>query len=238
MSAPIIGLTTGRDLTNETIRVNEAYVQGVSRAGGAPVQIPLGISEEALAAIAAKLDGIVFTGGIDVEPARYGADNQHPRLGQVDKDRDRVELYLYPEALRLGLPFLGICRGIQLINVAGGGTLYIDIPTQVPGAIRHDYDGYPRKTLAHAVEVVDERLASILGSTREEVTSFHHQAVEKLGSDFRATAYSPDGLIEALELPGYPFGLAVQWHPECMLDVPSMQNLFRAFVKAAEERKR
>jgi putative glutamine amidotransferase len=238
MASPIIGLTTGRDFTSETIRVNEAYVRGICQAGGTPVLIPLGVSEQSLAELAAGLDGILFTGGVDVEPARYGADNEHPHLGKVDKDRDRVELYLYPEALRLGLPFLGICRGIQLINVAGGGTLYIDIPAQVPGAIRHDYDGYPRKTLAHYVDVVDDRLRGILGSTREEVTSFHHQAVEKLGSAFRATAYAPDGLIEALDLPGYPFGLAVQWHPECMLDVPSMQRLFRAFVQAAEERKR
>lgn len=238
MSIPIIGLTTSRDLANETIRVNEAYVQGISQAGGIPVLIPLGISEQALAAMAVKLDGILFTGGIDVEPARYGADNQHPKLGEVDKDRDRVELFLYQEITRLGLPFLGICRGIQLVNVAMGGTLYIDIPSQYAGAIQHDYHGYPRKTLAHSVEVVDERLASILGATRQEVTSFHHQAVEKLAPVFKATAYAPDGLIEALELPGYPFGLAVQWHPECMLDEPSMQSLFRAFVMAAEENKR
>jgi putative glutamine amidotransferase len=238
MPIPIIGLTTSRDLTNETMRVNEAYVQGISQAGGSPVLVPLGVSEPALAAMAAKLDGILFTGGIDVEPARYGADNQHPKLGEVDPDRDRVELFLYQEVIRQGLPFLGICRGIQLVNVAMGGTLYIDIADQYPGAIQHDYHGYPRKTLAHAVDVVDDRLAGILGSSREEVTSFHHQAVEKLAPAFRATAYSPDGLIEALELPGYPFGLAVQWHPECMLDEPSMQNLFRAFVQAAEDMKR
>jgi putative glutamine amidotransferase len=237
MSIPIIGLTASRNNTNATLSVNEAYIQAINRAGGAPLLIPLGISEDALAVITAKLDGILFTGGIDVEPARFGADNHHPKLGEVDSDRDRVELFLYDTATRQELPFLGICRGIQLINVAMGGTLYIDIADQYPGAIKHDYAGYPRKHLAHSVTVEDNRLAGILGSTQVEVTSFHHQAIEKLAPVFRATAYSPDGLIEALELPGYPFGLAVQWHPECMLDVPSMQNLFRNFVTAAEDKK-
>jgi len=155
----------------------------------------------------------------------------------VDVDRDQVELFLVHEAARRGLPFLGICRGIQLINVAMGGTLYVDIADQRPGSIQHDYHGYPRKYLAHSVSVEDKRLAGILGSTQVEVTSFHHQGVEKLATAFRATAYAPDGLIEALELPGYPFGLAVQWHPECMLDVPSMQNLFRAFIEASGNQK-
>ena len=236
MSKPLIGMTTSRNLADAGIRVNEAYVQAISQAGGAPVLIPLGISEQDLTAIITKLDGILFTGGGDVEPARYGADNHHPKLGEVDTDRDRVELYLHQEATRLGLPFLGICRGIQLINVAMGGTLYIDIAEQRPGSIQHDYHGYPRKHLAHSVTVEDDRLASVLGTTQVEVTSFHHQGVEKLASALRATAHAPDGLIEALELPGYPFGLGVQWHPECMLDKPSMQNLFRAFVQAAEER--
>jgi putative glutamine amidotransferase len=234
MSIPLIGLTASRNPASSTLSVNEAYVQAISQAGGAPLLIPLGITEQALSAIVAKLDGILFTGGGDVEPTCYGADNHHSKLGEVDVDRDRVELYLYQETTRLGLPFLGICRGIQLINVAMGGTLYIDIADQRPGAIQHDYHGYQRKTLAHSVTVEDNRLAGILGSPQVDVTSFHHQGVEKLAAAFRAVAYAPDGLIEALELPGYPFGLAVQWHPECMLDEPSMQSLFRAFVRAAE----
>jgi putative glutamine amidotransferase len=238
MTLPLIGLTASRNPDNATLTINEVYIQAVIQAGGAPVLMPLGVSEPSLGEILSRLDGIIFTGGGDVEPARYGADNGHPKLGEVDVDRDRVELFLYHEAARRGLPFLGICRGIQLINVAMGGTLYVDIADQRPGAIQHDYHGYPRKFLAHSVAVEDHRLAGILGSTQVEVTSFHHQGVEKLAGAFRATAYSPDGLIEALELPGYPFGLAVQWHPECMLDVPSMQNLFRAFIEASSAQKR
>jgi putative glutamine amidotransferase len=238
MPLPLIGLTASRNLDSSTLSVNEVYIQAVSQAGGAPLLIPLGISEQALFEITSRLDGIIFTGGGDVEPARYGADNGHPNLGEVDVDRDRLELFLYQEATRLGLPFLGICRGIQLVNVAAGGTLYIDIADQRPGSIQHDYHGYPRKFLAHSVAVEDDRLAAILGASQVDVTSFHHQGVERLAPAFRATAFSPDGLIEALELPGYPFGLAVQWHPECMLDVPSMQNLFRAFVDASRAYKR
>jgi putative glutamine amidotransferase len=237
MTLPLIGLTASRSPENSTITISEVYNQAVSQAGGAPVLIPLGVPEQTLLDILSRLDGIIFTGGGDIEPARYGAANGHPKLGEVDLERDRVELFLYPEVTRRGLPFLGICRGIQLINVAAGGTLYIDIPDQRPGALKHDYHGYPRVHLAHPVAVDNERLAGILGSTQVEVNSFHHQGVEKLATGLRATAFSPDGLIEALELPGYPFGLAVQWHPECMLDVPSMQNLFRAFIEASSTQK-
>jgi putative glutamine amidotransferase len=236
MTLPLIGLTGSHNQTDSTITISEVYIQAVSQAGGAPVLIPLGVPEQTLLDILSRLDGIIFTGGGDVEPARYGADNQHPKLGEVDLDRDRVELFLYPEVIHQDLPFLGICRGIQLVNVAAGGTLYVDIADQRSGSIKHDYHGYPRKHLAHSITVKDDRLRSILGSTQLEVNSFHHQAVEKLAACFRATAFSPDGLIEALELPGYPFGLAVQWHPECMLDDPAMQSLFRAFIEAARKK--
>jgi len=242
MTLPLIGLTASRtphQVVNTIISVTEAYVQAVSRAGGAPVLIPLGLSEQALVEIVAQLDGILFTGGGDVEPGRYGAEN-HPKLGEVDADRDRLEIFLYQETTRRGLPFLGICRGIQVINVAMGGTLYVDIADQRPGAIKHDYSpDYPRNYPAHPVEVVtDSRLAGILGSTSIEVNSLHHQGVEHLAAAFRATGHSPDGLVEALELPDYPFGLAVQWHPEWLPEVEAMQNLFRAFVIAAGDRKR
>ena len=240
MSTPLIGLTTNTSQSgSHTFYVNSAYVQAVYKAGGAPVLIPNGISEEALAEIVDRLDGILFTGGEDVLPERYGVTNHH-NLGEVDESRDEAELYLVPEIIRRERPFLGICRGIQAINVAMGGTLYVHSADQLPEAIRHDYHGdYPRSYPAHRVEVeAGSRLAGVLGGVSVEVNSLHHQGVERLATAFKAVGHAPDGLVEGMELPGYPFGLAVQWHPECMPEVEAMQNLFRAFVQAAEERKR
>lgn len=242
MTTPLIGLTASQNTTqagSRTFYVNEAYVQAIHRAGGAPLLIPNGISEDALAEIVDRLDGILFTGGGDVDPERYGAAS-HPKLGEVDESRDRAELYLVREIIRQEQPFLGICRGIQVINVAMGGTLYVDIADQRPGSIKHDYHSEsPRSYPTHPVEVEPtSRLAGILGATSIAVNSFHHQGVERLASDFREVGQAPDGLVEGMELPGYSFGLAVQWHPEGMPEVEAMQNLFRAFVQAAGDRKR
>jgi len=240
MPTPLIGLTTNTSQSDShTFYVSETYVQAINRAGGAPLLIPNGISEDALAEIIVRLDGILFTGGGDVLPERYGVTNHH-NLGEVDDSRDQAEFYLVREIIRQERPFLGICRGIQVINAAMGGTLYVDIGDQLTGAIRHDYHGdYPRSYPAHRVGVkANSRLAGILDGTSIEVNSLHHQGVERLASAFQAVGHAPDGLVEGIELPGYPFGLAVQWHPECMPEVEAMQNLFRAFVQAAEGRER
>ena len=138
------------------------------------------------------------------------------------------------KAVNNGMPFLGICRGLQLINVGLGGTLYADIADQVPGADKHDY--YPdweRDYLAHPVEVdLGTRLADIIGGGKVDVNSLHHQSVDKVAADLVVTAKAPDGVVEAVELPDHPFGLAVQWHPEWLTAHSRMRALFAAFADA------
>jgi putative glutamine amidotransferase len=210
------------------------YTQAVASAGGLPLVIPLGLPEDRLAELAVRLDGILFTGGGDVHPGRYG-NPMHPLVDGVDDDRDRVEIFLIREAARLGKPFFGICRGIQAINVALDGTLYEDILDQLPGAQPHQFSGQaPRNHLAHTVRVQEgSRLAGILGCPESGVNSLHHQGLCRLAPGLWPTAWAPDGLVEAVELTGHPFGLAVQWHPEWLQEHAPMRALFRAFVEAA-----
>jgi putative glutamine amidotransferase len=201
------------------------------------VLIPLGGSLDVYANLLRHLDGVLFTGGGDVHPAAY-ASQPHPKVTCVDEDRDRVEINLLPLIIELQLPFLGICRGLQVINVALGGTLFEDISDQRPDSLEHDYSpGYPRNYLAHSIDIQSKsRLAQESGVQHVEVNSLHHQAVRRLASGLIASAYAPDGIIEALELPDYPYGLAVQWHPEWLREHLGMRALLRSLVEAAEAR--
>lgn len=236
MVTPLIGITTFRTLSRNnfpTIGVNEAYVQAVSQAGGTPVLIPLGLPEPTLVELMPHLDGIIFTGGGDVHPARYG-NQPHPLVNSVDEDRDRVEIALFRAAYDRRMPFLGICRGLQLVNVALGGSLYEDLLAQNPQSIKHDFfSDKPPDYLAHPITVEqDTRLAGILGATSLEVNSLHHQGIRRLAAGLRAIAHAPDGLIEAVQVNDYPFGLAVQWHPEWMQAHLAMRAVFSKFVRA------
>ena len=237
MSIPLIGITSwshGKAGDREH-RISDAYTQAVNRAGAAPVVIPQGLDEPALQALADRLDGVLFSGGGDIERSRFNGPD-HPSIGKPDPDRDQVELTLFQETVRRQKPFLGICRGIQLVNVACGGSLYVHIPAFLPGAIPHDFQANPDRSYpAHAVRLAkDCRLAAILAETEPEVNSLHHQGVERLGEGLRACGWTADGLVEALEMPGYPFGLAVQWHPESMPESLAMQRLFRSVVEACQ----
>jgi putative glutamine amidotransferase len=233
----LIGITSSR--TSKlygfpTFTLTEAYVDAIMQAGAAPVLIPLGLPEEALERLTARLDGILFSGGGDVHPARYGGE-PHPMVDFVDEDRDRVELWLVRHALAQRMPVLGICRGLQVINVAMGGTLYEHIADQHPNPIRHDYfDGLPRDHLAHPVQIEEgSRLAQILEQPMQQVNSLHHQGIRRLANGLHPTAYAPDGLIEGFELPDYPYALAVQWHPEWLQAYEPMRRLFGTFVEAS-----
>ena len=241
MPYPLIGITTARRPHAEVrsqIVITEAYVQAVAAAGGCPIMIPLGLSPELLENLLARLDGILFTGGGDIDPAFYGA-APHPKVGDVDLDRDGVELYLLEKAVSQEVPFLGICRGLQLINVGLGGTLYVDITAQRSGSLRHDYyPDYPRDYLAHTVDVrTESRLTGILGNSQMEVNSMHHQGIDRLAPDLVQVASAPDGMVEAVELPDHPFGLAVQWHPEWLGAHAPMRALFEAFVQCSGKQK-
>ena len=241
MTPSLIGITTYRTKNpagNPILALGENYVQAISQAGGIPVMVPLGLPEKQLTSLVARLDGILFSGGGDLDPDIFGMES-NPEVKSVDPDRDRVEIQMVQTAAAEGLPFLGICRGLQVINVALGGTLYTHIPDQDPHALKHDY--YPdwaRDHLPHAVQVdPDSRLAAILGTISPEVNSLHHQGIRDLATGLQASGWAPDDLIEAIEIPDHPFGLAVQWHPEWLTAQPTtrapMRALFQAFVAAA-----
>lgn len=237
MKQPLIGITTYRTTNqydNPILALGENYVQAISLAGGLPVLVPLGMPENQLTALIARLDGIVFSGGGDIESCVFGREDV-PEVKDVDPDRDRVEIQLVLDAVSEGVPFLGICRGLQVINVALRGTLYTHINGQHPQAIEHTfYPDWPRDYLAHSVRVDrDSRLTAILGTNEIRTNSLHHQGIQTLATKLKATAWAPDGLIESIELPDHPFGLAVQWHPEWLPASLPMQKLFTAFVEAA-----
>ncbi len=234
MTLPLIGITTsGRLVSWLKSQSNRDYVEAVSTAGAAPVLIPQGPDEADLQALASRLDGVLFSGGGDIEPWRFNSP-KHPSLVSVNPERDRVELALFAAAVRRQKPVLGICRGIQLVNVACGGSLYVDIPSHLSGAIPHDFHHNPDRSYpAHPVRLEPgSRLAEILGVSNPGVNSLHHQGLERLGAGLKACGWTSDGLVEAVEMTGYPFGLAVQWHPECMPESESMRRLFKAFVEA------
>jgi putative glutamine amidotransferase len=238
MTAALIGVTTSR-IENQSgytqFSTSQAYIQSVVNAGGSTVLIPSGLSDELLDELLVRLDGLLLTGGGDIQSERYGS-SSHPKVQGVDIERDRVELHLVQQALRTGKPTLGICRGLQVINVALGGSLYEDISDQRPDSIQHRYyPDWPRDYLAHEVSILeDSTLAGILESVRVEVNSLHHQGIKELGAPLQETAFAPDGLIEAIEFKDTPYVMAVQWHPENLQDDPGMRSLFRWLVEAAE----
>jgi putative glutamine amidotransferase len=219
--------------------MGHSYVEELRKVGGVPWLIPLVPHDpDTLAAIFDRLDGVFVTGGVDVDPSRYG-ETKSPLCGTTDADRDAVEIALLKHALDRGLPVLAVCRGLQILNVACGGTLYQDVAAQVPAALKHDYFPTPaqpsRKYLAHDVAVKPgSRLGRILGEAVVPVNSMHHQAVKDLAPSLAATAHAPDGIVEALEGTGDQFLVAVQWHPEELTDTsPGMARLFTEFAAAA-----
>lgn len=236
MPKPVIGLTCQlfpEPLTRSS--VNQQYVDAVAAAGGAPLLIPIGLDEEALDRIYGLVDGVLLPGGDDVSPQLYG-EQPHPALGAVSDARDELELRVAKRALRDGLPILGICRGIQLMAVAAGGSLWQDVPSQYETALSHDVREHGRDHLCHEIDVVPEsRLHSAIGSTTATVNSFHHQAVRNVPAGFRVTARAGDGIIEAIEATDDRFVLGVQCHPEGMwrTTAPEFAGLFTSFVEAA-----
>lgn len=238
MDSPLIGITSFTHLNQYGYPMNavmSAYIQAVACAGGSPLLIPLGLEDQAYWTIFERLDGILFTGGGDVHPDRYGG-QEHTRVGDVDAERDRVELWLAQAVVDQDKPFLGICRGCQLVNVGLGGTLYTHLADQLPGSLQHDNPGNMRHTLVHDVQVEEGTLAAtVLGEPIVHVNSHHHQGLRDVAPQLKIAGRSPDGLVEAIELPGHPFGLAVQWHPEWLTYQESTRSLFRQFVLAAEK---
>jgi putative glutamine amidotransferase len=236
MSRPLIGITarhapTAQGLT--AVQILCAYVTAIVEAGGVPILIPPDLPEDGWRSLFDRLDGILFSGGADIGLEHFDGE---PHSSVVEEPvRDAIELPLLRAAVEGNKPFLGICRGFQVMNVALGGTLYTHILDQLPNALQHDQsEGKPRTFLAHSVRVEHgTHLAEILGAPMLQVNSLHHQGIKDLAHSLKATAFASDGLIEGIELPDHKFALAVQWHPEWMTEHEEMRKLFRMFVEAA-----
>jgi putative glutamine amidotransferase len=214
--------------------MSRPYIGALERTGALPVVLPLALELPTLRRLYERMDGLFMAGGGDLDPACY-SQNSHPATSGVDNLRDETELTLLRWALEDGKPILGVCRGVQALNVAAGGTLVQDLSAERPGALRHQYyPEKPREYLAHPVETVrGARLSAILGESAI-VNSFHHQAVEQVAPSLRAAAFAPDGVVEAIEHPEHPFVVGVQWHPESLIETdPAMRQLFAAFVESA-----
>jgi putative glutamine amidotransferase len=218
--------------------MNQRYYEACAQAGAAPFMVPLLDQDaETLRALYEALDGVFLAGGVDVDPASYGEERDE-LCGRTDLSRDRVELAFAKWALQDGKPLLGVCRGMQVVNVALGGTLVQDCGEQLSGGVKHDYfpgQGFARDYLAHEVSVAaGSRLRDALGADTVRVNSMHHQGVLRLGDGLRATAWAPDGLIEAVEAQDEgQFLVAVQWHPEVLIDSDEgTASLFGDFVAA------
>jgi putative glutamine amidotransferase len=246
---PIIGITCWDDQSIQDqhpprFGQSQAYVHALAKAGAASVLIPPLTDKTLLRTIYDLLDGLLLASGEDVDPAYYG-EPRHEKCGSVSPDRDKAELTLTGWAMDDGKPLLGICRGVQVLNVALGGTLYQDIQAQAQGADKHDRDpGYPRNRLSHTVIVTSQtRLAHILGSSNSArplslpVNSMHHQAIKDVASGLIVAARAPDKIVEAVEVEGHPFAIGVQWHPEELADNDvRSQRIFDALVEACQGR--
>jgi len=244
MARPVIGVATQ---TIEAVPgelppcwiMGQRYVHALRHAGAVPWLIPLLPDDlETLREIYSRLDGVFLTGGVDVDPKNYGEQTAE-YCGKTDPARDAVEIQLIRWAKEDKKPLFAVCRGIQIVNVALGGSLYQDVTKQVPTALRHDYfptaDQPARDYLAHAIDITNSsRLAELLGGTWVKVNSMHHQAIKQLASGLIATARAPDGIIEGVESSNGQYLVAVQWHPEELEDRDAgMRRLFTSFVEAA-----
>jgi putative glutamine amidotransferase len=237
---PLIGITTTIKTRSDGIDVYAAYVANVSaveRAGGLPVMIPCAIDTNTLREMYERIDGILLPGGGDVDPDAYHA-APHAKTANIDRARDQAEMALARWSAAENRPLFAICRGHQVVNVALGGSLIQDIPSQIDTPITHQSLQSPvqRDALLHPVKIMPGTLLSaIMGKQQEEVNSIHHQAIDRLAPSLVVTASSDDGIIEAAEMPGHQFYLSVQWHPEDLQHMTSMQNLYSAFVTAASQ---
>ena len=232
--SPIIGVTPLWDVESKSVWMLPDYLDGIRAAGGIPVVLPIEMSEKDVDQIVETCDGFLFTGGQDVAPELYGEEVAPSVVSSVE--RDKLETLLLSKAMQADKAILGICRGLQLINVFLGGTLWQDLPLQHPSEIVHR-QGKPYGVPTHKVKLNGD-LQSLLGKDIIEVNTLHHQAIKDLGNDLTAMAIAPDGIIEAVKMPSKRFVWAIQWHPEYMFrtDLDSLA-IFSRFVMVAHSSK-
>ncbi len=229
---PLIGISCSYDQKERRYFLPEAYIEAVVKAGGMPVILPGAESIKTVVPYFTALGGLVLAGGGDVDPSLFN-EEPLPGLGEISPERDKFEIKLIKTALRKNLPILGICRGIQILNVACGGTVIQHIPSEVKKPLKHSQTA-PRWYSTHQVFIEkSSHLVQIMKMNIARVNSFHHQAVREPAQGFNISARSNDGVIEAIEHPRYKFVIGVQWHPECMIDKDRKSRLlFKAFIEA------
>ena len=238
MEKPLIGLTPSHDLKNNDLNMRPTYMRAVSHAGGIPVILPLEASTEDLRQLSACLDGFLFTGGPDIHPFHFGEETL-AACGDVSPARDQMELELLSLAMETKKPILGICRGVQLINIGLGGDIYQDLTSQ----FKEDFPVAHRQpfhytTPSHKVTVMEHtKLKAIVKESEIPVNSMHHQAIRNVAPGLIVSAYAANHLAEAVEMPDYPYLLGVQWHPEYLWETfKSAAALFDSFVDACRQR--
>ena len=238
---PIIGISSSIIVDNSgsfagymRAYVNKDYVDAVIRAGGVPLIIPFSVDKEVIISQAQLIDGLILSGGQDINPYNYGQEPSQ-KIGEFFPERDIYEMILLEESKKRDIPILGICRGFQLINIAAGGTLYQDL-SLIPGNIlKHNQVSNPTlKT--HKIEIKENSFISSIFGKETMVNSFHHQAIDKVANDFIVVARASDGVVEAIEHKTYKFLVAVQWHPEMLaVNCEKARVLFSKFVEEAKK---
>ncbi len=214
------------------VTVSQDYPDAILRAGGLPVVFSVTAGEKQISGLLDQVDGLLLTGGADIDPARYG-ETKRNCCGDCSPCRDTMEFPLCREALRRRMPVLAICRGMQLLSCVLGGTLFQDLAEQFGSKLCHPRNDVPRDPVHEVTICPGSLLYSVIGSDLLEVNSRHHQGIKVPGEGLRISAVAPDGLAEGIELPDFPFVLGVQWHPESLCSrYPMHQKLFDAFVRA------
>ena len=233
---PRIGVTMGHkhNAPAPTYELGEAYLQAVIKAGGVPLVLPCGLPEETLSALLSQCSGLILTGGHDIDPQRY-QDAPDDRSKGIDPRRDASEQFLIEQAMQQQIPILGICRGIQMLNTALGGTLYTDLIEDYPGSSKHDfYPDLPRDAYRHSITIETGNLFhEIIGKETIRVNSLHHQGIKDPAESLQVVGHPEDGSIEAVVATNHPWCIGVQWHPECLPEDQDAQHLFNAFIQAA-----
>ena len=243
---PLIGITVNYDYTDSIGKATGRgtplqdwdfiamdYANAVIRSGGIPVWIP-NCEKDIMPEVIERVDGLLLSGGSDVDPAIYGEPVKRGKCGTIFPQRDYQEAALLRKAYELKKPVFGICRGLQLMNAVFGGTLYQDLPSEK--GVVHSVNIYPRNLPVHDVILSEGKVRDIIGAERIAVNTHHHQAAKEIAPNGTVTGLSDDGIVEAMEFTGgHPFTLGVQWHPEMMYDSPITEKLFKAFIKAASE---
>lgn len=246
---PVIGIVPTQNSAEKLVCFPERYAQAIIRAGGAPLLLPLSGDPRVYETLFPLIDGFVLTGGNDIDPARYGAIRDSGKISEHSPEREELEYLILSYAHRFDVPLLGICRGMQMINVCFGGTLYRDLADQFPGIRRKGYSSDcaslpkiahwqkpPYDMPSHSVDIkLDSRLGRLLGTKTIMVNSMHHQGICDLSSLVDPVAFGPDGLVEAIEVRDSSFMMGIQWHPEFFgTREHRMERVFNALIEASK----